>query len=253
MAAMEALACSGAPLDRFMVGTGAAALADAVALTRKAVDLGFAGALVLPPFYYKGVLDQDLAFFFDALVKEVDRSELRLYLYQFPQNTGIVFSSELIGRLRAAFPQTFVGLKDSSGDMKGAEALARAQPGFDVFPSTEEALPQVADRVFAGIISATLNVTAPLASVRRGNGDDGSVPAAIAIRAALSSVPLVGAVRWALADLTGDTAWEACLPPLSALSSEHKRQLITALAGTPYETLRGQFRSVEAELRKREE
>ena len=47
------------PLDRFMVGTGAAALADAVAahLARRC-ELGYAGALVLPPFYYKG-LDVD--------------------------------------------------------------------------------------------------------------------------------------------------------------------------------------------------
>src|SRR6266851_8488271 len=52
---MSAYAASGLPLDRMMVGTGAAALADAVALTKHAGELGFAGALVLPPFYYKGV------------------------------------------------------------------------------------------------------------------------------------------------------------------------------------------------------
>ena len=42
-------------------GTGAAATADAVELTRHAAELGFAGALVLPPFYYKGVPDDGLA------------------------------------------------------------------------------------------------------------------------------------------------------------------------------------------------
>jgi len=49
---MNAYAASGLPLDRMMVGTGAAALADAIALTKHAAELGFAGALVLPPFYY---------------------------------------------------------------------------------------------------------------------------------------------------------------------------------------------------------
>ncbi len=44
-----------------MVGTGASATADAVALTRHAAELGFGGALVLPPFYYKGVPDDGLA------------------------------------------------------------------------------------------------------------------------------------------------------------------------------------------------
>src|SRR5438094_9791667 len=52
---------AGLPLDRLMVGTGAAATADAVALTLHAAELGLAGALILPPFYYKGVPDDGLA------------------------------------------------------------------------------------------------------------------------------------------------------------------------------------------------
>src|SRR5215217_1113025 len=58
---MSAYRDAGLPMDRLMVGTGAAALDDAIALTRHAADLGFAGALVLPPFYYKGVPDDGLA------------------------------------------------------------------------------------------------------------------------------------------------------------------------------------------------
>src|SRR3977135_1524218 len=54
---MDAYRDAGLPMDRLMVGTGAAATADAIALTRHAAVLGFAGALVLPPFYYKGVPD----------------------------------------------------------------------------------------------------------------------------------------------------------------------------------------------------
>src|SRR5215471_4701814 len=41
--AMKAIAESGLPRSRFMVGTGAAALADAAFLTAAARDLGFAG------------------------------------------------------------------------------------------------------------------------------------------------------------------------------------------------------------------
>src|SRR5262245_39793337 len=59
-AMMSAYAAAGLAMDRLMVGTGAAALADAIALTRHAAELGFAGALVLPPFYYKGVPDDGL-------------------------------------------------------------------------------------------------------------------------------------------------------------------------------------------------
>src|SRR6202051_3942451 len=66
---MSAYAASGLPLDRMMGGTGAAAPADAIALTRHAAELGFAGALVLPPFYYKGVPDDGLAAYVSALVQ----------------------------------------------------------------------------------------------------------------------------------------------------------------------------------------
>src|ERR1700689_3222517 len=64
---MSAYASSGLPLDRMMVGTGAAALHDAIALTRHAAELGFAGALLLPPFYYKGVHDDGLVAGIDAI------------------------------------------------------------------------------------------------------------------------------------------------------------------------------------------
>src|SRR5690606_13433948 len=60
MGLMSAYREAGMPMDRLMVGTGAAAVSDAVALTRHAAELGFAGALILPPFYYKGVPDDGL-------------------------------------------------------------------------------------------------------------------------------------------------------------------------------------------------
>ena len=69
MGLMSAYREAGLPLDRLMVGTGAAAVSDAVALTRHAAELGFAGALVLPPFYYKGVPDDGLVAYIDAIVQ----------------------------------------------------------------------------------------------------------------------------------------------------------------------------------------
>jgi 4-hydroxy-tetrahydrodipicolinate synthase len=245
-AAMEAIAGAGLQLDRFMVGTGAAALADAVTLTRAAVDLGFSGALVLPPFYYKGVTDDDLMYFFDALVRQVGRPQLQVYLYHIPQYTGIAFSAGLIRRLREAFPRMFVGIKDSSGDLENTETFAREILDFDVFPATEAALPLVEKGLFKGIISASLNVTCPLVADRLRGDDNNSLAAAAAIRLALSSVPLVPAIRWALADLTAEEGWKTNLPPLSPISGENETKLIAALSSTQYEVLRDRFRSVTA-------
>src|SRR5215510_12815119 len=86
-AVMDTYKANGLPLDRLMVGTGAAAVSDAVALTRHAAELGFAGALVLPPFYYKGVPDEGLHAYVAAIVAATSDHPIPLYLYYFPAQT----------------------------------------------------------------------------------------------------------------------------------------------------------------------
>src|SRR3954454_6799608 len=107
---MNAYAKAGLPMERLMVGTGAAALGDALALTRHAAELGFAGALVLPPFYYKGVPDDGLFDFIAALVEGTKQQPVPLYLYHFPANSGLPWPVALIRRLRDAFGSRIVGL-----------------------------------------------------------------------------------------------------------------------------------------------
>jgi len=99
---MNAYAESGLPLDRMMVGTGAAALADAIALTRHAAELGFAGALVLPPFYYKGVSDDGLVAVIEAILSATAARPIPLYLYHFPAQSGLPWHVALVRRPPAA-------------------------------------------------------------------------------------------------------------------------------------------------------
>src|SRR5262250_2072030 len=96
---MTAYRDAGLPLGRLMVGTGAAAVADAVALTRHAAELGFAGALVLPPFYYKGVPDDGLAAYIDTIVAATAAKPVPIYLYHFPAQSGLPWHVKLIARL----------------------------------------------------------------------------------------------------------------------------------------------------------
>jgi len=87
---MDAYKANGLPLNRLMVGTGAAATADAVALTKHAAELGFAGALILPPFYYKGVPDDGLAAYIATIVKATPDKPIPIYLYHFPRSRGCI-------------------------------------------------------------------------------------------------------------------------------------------------------------------
>jgi 4-hydroxy-tetrahydrodipicolinate synthase len=225
-AVMSAYKAEGLPLDRLMVGTGAAAVSDAVALTRHAAELGFAGALVLPPFYYKGVPDDGLVAYIDTLVQATAAKPIPIYLYHFPAMSGLPWHVTLIKRLLESFPSRIVGLKDSSGDMAFARSAAAIAPAFAVFPSTEAALLEARGGAFAGCISATANLNADLCARAWHAGDAGALDAAVIIRKLLDGKPLVSGVKALLAHIHDDPALARVKPPLSDLSASDRTAVV---------------------------
>ncbi len=232
-AVMNAYAASGLPLDRMMVGTGAAALADAIALSTHAAELGFAGALVLPPFYYKGVHDDGLVAYMEAIVRATAARPIPIYLYHYPAQSGLHWHVALIRRLLDSFGERIVGLKDSSGDMAFAQAAAAVDPRFRVFPSTEAALPQARSGPFAGCISATANLNADLCARAYRSGDAAALAEAVKIRGLFDGKPLVAGVKTLLAHIHGDPQWARMAPPLSAFPAAERAAVISG-----YEALR---------------
>jgi 4-hydroxy-tetrahydrodipicolinate synthase len=218
-AVMDAYKANGLPLHRLMVGTGAAAVSDAVALTRHAAALGFGGALVLPPFYYKGVPDDGLVAYVDTLVKATAQKSIPIYLYHFPAMSGLPWHVTLIERLLESFPTRIVGLKDSSGDMAFARAAAAVSPDFAVFPSTEAALIEARAGTFAGCISATANLNADLCARAWREGDPAALDTAVTIRKLFDGKSLVSGVKALLSHIHGDPALARVKPPLAAFSA----------------------------------
>jgi 4-hydroxy-tetrahydrodipicolinate synthase len=229
---MTAYRDAGLPMDRLMVGTGAASVADAVALTGHAADLGFAGALVLPPFYYKGVPDDGLVAYIDTLVQATAERPIPIYLYHFPQQSGLPWHVGLVGRLLGMFGQRIVGLKDSSGDMAYARAAAALAPDFKVFPSTEAALPEARTGRFAGCISATANLNADLCARAWKNGDTAAIEAAVTIRKLFDGKQLVSGVKATLAHIHGDPAWARVKPPLAPYAAADRAAATAGYDGT---------------------
>ena len=219
MAVMSTYKAEGLPLERLMVGTGAAAVSDAVALTQHAAELGFAGALVLPPFYYKGVPDDGLVAYIDSIVRETSRRTIPIYLYHFPAQSGLPWHPTLVKRLLESFPSRIVGLKDSSGDMAYARAVAAISSSFAVFPSTEAVLLEARGGAFAGCISATANLNADLCARAWRAGDASALDAAVAIRKLFDGKPLVSGVKALLAHIHGDPVLARVKPPLATFSA----------------------------------
>jgi 4-hydroxy-tetrahydrodipicolinate synthase len=228
---MTAYKDAGLPLDRLMVGTGAAAVSDAVALTHHAASLGFAGALVLPPFYYKGVPDDGLAAYIDTLVKATDDSKLPIYLYHFPAQSGLPWHVELIKRLRKSYGSRIVGLKDSSGDMAYARSAAAIDPDFAVFPSTEAALLEARSGAFAGCISATANLNADLCARAWRSGDTAALDAAVTIRKLFDGKALVSGIKALLSHIHGDPALARMKPPLAAFPAADRAAVVAGYDG----------------------
>jgi len=215
---MSAYKDAGIPTDRLMVGTGAAALADAVALTRHAASLGFAGALVLPPFYYKGVPDDGLAAYVDTIVQATAATPIAIYLYHYPALSGLPWHATLIRRLLDTHGVRIAGLKDSSGDMAYAREAAAISKTFRVFPSTEAVLLDARAGAFAGCISATANLNADLCARAFHGGDAAALDAAVAIRKLFDGKPLVPGVKALLSHIHRDAALARVKPPLATFA-----------------------------------
>jgi 4-hydroxy-tetrahydrodipicolinate synthase len=240
IALLEALVAAGLPPSRMMPGTGCCALTDTVTLTRRAVELGCAGVLMLPPFYYKGVSDDGLYASYAEIIERVGDARLRVYLYHIPPVSQVPISLALIERLLTAYPQAVAGIKDSSGDWNNTQAmLERFQPrGFNVFAGSETFLLATLRGGGAGCISATANVNpaaiARLHRIWRQDDADAQQAGLDAVRAAFQKFPMIPALKAAIAHFAGDASWATVRPPLMILGADQRTALIAALNGAGF-------------------
>jgi len=212
-----------------MVGTGTPSVDETIDLTRLAAELEFDAALVLPPYYYKAVSDDGLFNYFEAVIRAIATDDIGIYLYNFPQMTGLTFSRELVERLLEVFPEHLRGMKDSSGDLQYTNSMAAAfGDAFDVFPGSEGPLPDAAEYGYAGCISASVNATVGLAAKiwrQRDSATAEDITELRELRDDIASVPMVAAVKTLIAMRTGNDEWRRVLPPLTELSGEDLRQI----------------------------
>jgi len=224
---MRAVSASSLSRTALMVGTGTPCLSDTIELTRLAADLDFDAALVLPPYYYAPVSDEGLFEYFSCIVNAIKDSDTGIYLYNFPQMTGLTFSEELIARLLESFPMQIRGMKDSSGDMEYTNSMAATFAGqFSVFPGSEAPLPDAGEFGYAGCISASVNATVELSAKvwrHRDEVSESEIAELRELRATIASVPIVAAVKALTAIRTGRDEWRRLMPPLMELSDEQQR------------------------------
>ena len=213
-----------------MPGTGACALPDAIELTRKALDIGAAGVLMLPPFYYKNPSDEGLFAAYSEIIQKVGDDRLRVFLYHFPQMSGVPITYPLIARLLKEYPETVIGMKDSSGDFDNMSGAAKEFPGFAVLSGSDEFLLPLLEAGGAGCITACANVASVLAAEVYGGwlkgGDIQAVNEKLcAVRRVVCQFPLSTALKTLMARHSGNDAWLDIRPPLMPMNDADKEKL----------------------------
>lgn len=224
--------------EKLMPGTGSCSIVDAVQLTRAAVMAGCAGALSLPPFYYKAVDDEALFAYFSELIERVGDESLRLYLYHIPPVTQVGFSLGLIERLLTRYGSVIAGLKDSSGDFQNTRAVIEEFPSLRVFPGSESFLLGGLRAGGAGCITATGNINTPAIKqvyLHWKTPKANSLQAEVARRRKIvESFPLIPAIKAVLARRYDQPTWRHTRVPLTALDEKREDQLIQSLVEDGY-------------------
>jgi 4-hydroxy-tetrahydrodipicolinate synthase len=229
------------PSEKVMIGTGCCAFSDTLSLTRAAVAGGCGNVLVLPTFYYKNQSDDSVYATFAEVVDRIGDEQLRVFLYHFPQMSGTPIRMGVVERLIKAYPKTVVGLKDSSGEWDtNTSALLKNFPGFATFSGSEQFLLQNLQAGGPGCISATVNVTAPMAKTvidlwRAGEeAAEGAQVQLTRVRQALQKFPVIAALKFLTSLRTGDADWFNILLPHLNLSQTRRQELLATLADVKF-------------------
>lgn len=233
MSMLERYVAAGIPAEKLIVGVGCCAFTDTVRLAAHAAQLGCGGVLMLPPFYYKEITDEGI---FRAVAETIERvrdDRLRVYLYHIPPIAKVGYSLPLVERLVSIFPQTIVGLKDSSGDWNYLSALLDTFLGFGTFAGSEKFLLQTLRLGGGGTISAMANI---IPAQIRYLYDHWQKPEAElvqeelnVVRVALAKYPTIPALKQIIARWRNDPVWANVRPPFVPLSHAETEQMLAAV------------------------
>jgi 4-hydroxy-tetrahydrodipicolinate synthase len=232
----DALLEAGVPASRMMPGTGACSVIEATTLTKHAVKNGAAGALMLPPFYYKGVSDEGLHAYYSEVIERVGSAALRVYLYHIPQMTAVPITLNLIEMLRKRYPDTVVGAKDSSGNWDNTKAMLDnfAKDGFDVFPASESTLSKALPLGAAGCISATVNMNPAVIRALYDAPAPELQAKADVVRNIFQNAPMIPAMKRVVAQFSGHADWAVVRPPLMKLDDATSARVLAELRAAEF-------------------
>ena len=226
---IKTLANSDLAKEKIILGTGNTSFVDAAFLTKTAVENKIYSVLLLPPFYYKNVSDEGVYQYYKEIINTVKSNNLRVFLYNIPQVSGVTISIDLVNKLKKEFSDLITGIKDSSGNFENTKKYKEIK-NFIVYPGSEKFLFDGLHIGCSGCISATTNVNIEAAKLI--NTFDKTEGETInkkikAVRDVFEKYPVIAALK--ATKIKEDSNWSNIRPPLVALSDQQRSNLVKDL------------------------
>jgi len=139
-----------APGKILIAGAGAESTAESIEHANRAAAQGFDAALMRTPSFYKPAISTELLE--EHYLRIADAARIPILIYSVPVFTHVTMAAPLVARL-ARHPNV-VGMKDSSGDVKGiAEIIAASPKDFQLLAGASATL---YESLKAGAVGAIL-------------------------------------------------------------------------------------------------
>jgi 4-hydroxy-tetrahydrodipicolinate synthase len=211
---------------RVIAGTGCGNLAETIEATNYAITAGAEAALVVPPYFFKGVPEDGLLHYYRALCDALP-SGGKIVLYHIPPISQIALTRPLINKLVTSHPQAILGLKDSGGDDDYTAMLIAHYPQLQIFDGYAPAFAHcLADGGAGGIFALANLFPREFRAVVDAFLNNGNLAAAQAKISAIEKVmkPPIPAIKAILPRLSG-LAPTAVRSPLLNLSPDETERI----------------------------
>lgn len=216
--AISALLESGIEAQKITLGLCGSAIADVLAQVEQGVAVGIMKFLLLPPFYFKGLSDDGLFEWHSKLFEAAD-SRATFILYHIPQVTNVPLSLDLVLRLRGAFGDRILAIKDSEGNWANSLELLESKK-IPVLIGDERILHKAAALGAVGSICGLANLYPQrVQAILDTHEEDVALSADVDL---IVSVPVIAALKQIMVAKTGEANWGRLRSPLEPLSGEAK-------------------------------
>ena len=219
---LDGMIAGGIDPGQIIVSISALSISDIVRLARHATSRRVVGVLLMPPCVYRDGITEDGTFrFYDTVIASIGNPDLRLYLYHFPDISGVPITPQVIRRLDERYPGTIVGVKDSGGDIDVTEDLVRRFSHLSILSGTEIHLPHLLSVGVRGTVCGLANVMPRLIRTMMDQPTEFDrrqlLPDLRSADVILSRRPFIASVKTVLASTTDEPNWRRVVPPLAEL------------------------------------